>query len=175
MKKYLTILMMLFIGGCGAIFNPHKSEFSCPDFDKGQCIKVEGAYKESLKKKKDTNLSEKQNKEACERCKKEAKANKVSEDTYCSACYSSSSVKESENNYVPDGLSETAYKKEVNKKLITMIKNPNTPLMVPPKVMRMLVLPYSGDQNELYMMRYIYLLIDDPKWVLGNYLIDAEE
>jgi conjugal transfer pilus assembly protein TraV len=56
-----------------------------------------------------------------------------------------------------------------------MLKAPNTPLIAPPQVMRVLVLPYKGDMNELYMMRYIYLLIDDPKWVVGNYLIDAEE
>jgi conjugal transfer pilus assembly protein TraV len=59
------------------------------------------------------------------------------------------------------------YQRAVNKKLATMLKAPNTPLIAPPQVMR--------DMNELYMMRYIYLLIDDPKWVVGNYLIDAEE
>jgi len=71
--------------------------------------------------------------------------------------------------------SETMYQRAVNKKLATMLKAPNTPLIAPPQVMRVLVLPYKGDMNELYMMRYIYLLIDDPKWVVGNYLIDAEE
>jgi hypothetical protein len=24
-------------------------------------------------------------------------------------------------------------------------------------------------------MRYVYLLTDDPQWVMGNYLIDSEE
>jgi conjugal transfer pilus assembly protein TraV len=67
------------------------------------------------------------------------------------------------------------YQRAVNKKLAIMLKAPNTPLIAPPQVMRVLVLPYKGDMNELYMMRYIYLLIDDPKWVVGNYLIDAEE
>jgi conjugal transfer pilus assembly protein TraV len=56
-----------------------------------------------------------------------------------------------------------------------MLKEPNTPLLAAPQVMRVLVLPYRGDQNELYMMRYVYLLTDDPKWVMGNYLIDSEE
>jgi len=65
---YSTILW-----GCGAILNPYKDDFSCPDQDKGKCIKVEGAYKESLQKKKTNTLNEKENKAACEKCRKEAK------------------------------------------------------------------------------------------------------
>ena len=56
-----------------------------------------------------------------------------------------------------------------------MLKEPNTPLLAPPKVMRICILPYRGDQNELYMMRYVYLLVDEPKWVVGDYLVDGEE
>ena len=117
---------------------------------------------------------DKENKTACEKCRKEAKNNNVSEDTYCTAC-STSETNKSGNNRRTTESSETMYQRAVNKKLATMLKAPNTPLIAPPQVMRVLVLPYKGDMNELYMMRYIYLLIDDPKWVVGNYLIDAEE
>ena len=174
MKKCLIIITVLYLWGCGAILNPYKDNFSCPDQDKGKCIKVEGAYKESLQKKKTNTLNEKENKTACEKCRKEAKNNNVSEDTYCTAC-STSEINKSGNNRRTTESSETMYQRAVNKKLATMLKAPNTPLIAPPQVMRVLVLPYKGDMNELYMMRYIYLLIDDPKWVVGNYLIDAEE
>jgi len=174
MKKCLIIITMLCLWGCGAILNPYKDDFSCPDQDKGKCIKVEGAYKESLQKKKINTLNEKENKAACEKCRKEAKNNNVSEDTYCTAC-STSETDKSGNNRRPTESSETMYQRAVNKKLATMLKARNTPLIAPPQVMRVLVLPYRGDMNELYMMRYIYLLIDDSKWVVGNYLIDAEE
>jgi conjugal transfer pilus assembly protein TraV len=174
MKKCLIIITMLCLWGCGAILNPYKDNFSCPDQDKGKCIKVEGAYKESLQKKKTNTLNDKENKAACEKCRKEAKNNNVSEDTYCTACSASESNKPG-NKRIANQSSETMYQNAVNKKLATMLRQPNTPLIAPPQVMRVLVLPYKGDMNELYMMRYIYLLIDDPKWVVGNYLIDAEE
>ena len=79
MKKCLIIITMLCLWGCGAIINPYKDDFSCPDYDKGKCIKVEGAYKESLQKKKNNTLNEKENKAACEKCRKEAKNNNVSD------------------------------------------------------------------------------------------------
>jgi len=173
MKKCLIILIMLCLWGCGTIVNPYKDDFSCPDYDQGKCIKVEGAYRESLQKKKNSALNEKENKAACEKCRKEAKTNNVSEDEYCTACTSTEKAEYKSNS--PTGLSETIYQRAVNKKLASILKQPSTPLMAPPQVIRVLVLPYRGDSNELYMMRYIYLLIDDPRWVVGNYLIDAEE
>ena len=68
-----------------------------------------------------------------------------------------------ENKRIITQSSETMYQNAVNKKLATMLKAPNTPLIAPPQIMRILVLPYKGDMNELYMMRYVYLLIDDPQ------------
>ena len=174
MKKCLIIVAMLYLWGCGAVLNPYKDDFACPGYDKGKCIKVAGAYKESLQKKKYDTLSEKENKAACEKCRKEAKNNNVSEDTYCTAC-SSAETNDVERKFLKAESSETEYRKAVNQKLASMLKEPNTPLLAAPQVMRVLVLPYRGDQNELYMMRYVYLLTDDPKWVMGNYLIDPEE
>lgn len=174
MKKCLIIIAMLYLWGCGAILNPYKEDFSCPDYDKGKCIKVEGAYKESLQNRKNNTLSEKENKAACEKCRKDAKNNNAAEDTYCTACFPSETT-EPENKHITTEASATIYQKAVNKKLATMLKLPNTPLISPPQVLRVLVLPYKGDMNELYMMRYVYLLIDDPQWVVGNYLIDSEE
>jgi len=174
MKKCLIIVTMLYLWGCGAVLNPYKDDFACPVYEKGKCIKVAGAYKESLQKKKNDTLSEKENKAACEKCRKEAKNNNVSEETYCTAC-SSAETNDVERKRLKAESSETEYRKAVNQKLVSMLKEPNTPLLAAPQIMRVLILPYRGDQNELYMMRYVYLLTDDPKWVIGNYLIDPEE
>jgi conjugal transfer pilus assembly protein TraV len=174
MKKCLIILTLLCLWGCGAVLNPYKEDFSCPDYDKGKCIKVEGAYKESLQKKRNDALNEKENKAACEKCRKEAKNNNVSEDTYCTACFASETGESTDKRPTTESA-QALYQKALNKKIAIMLKEPNTPLIVPPQIMRVLVLPYKGDMSELYMMRYIYLLIDDPQWVMGNYLIDSEE
>jgi len=174
MKKCLIIMITLVMCGCGAALNPYKDDFSCPDHDRGKCIRVEGAYKESLQRRNGGALSEKENRKACEKCREEAKKNNVSEDAYCSACNIPETGKPA-NKHVVNQSSETIYQNAVNNKLAAMLKAPNTPLIAPPQVMRILVLPYKGDMNELYMMRYVYLLIDDPKWVVGNYLMDSDE
>jgi len=119
-------------------------------------------------------LNDKENKKACEKCHEEAKKTMISEDAYCSACNIPETGKPANKN-VQNQSSETIYQNAVNNKLAAMLKAPNTPMIAPPQVMRILVLPYKGDMNELYMTRYVYLLIDDPKWVVGNYLMDADE
>ena len=62
----------------------------------------------------------------------------------------------------------TAYQESVYKKLAGLIEEPKTPLIAPPKVMRVLLLPYKNDR-DLYMYRYAYFVVDDFRWVLdGN-------
>ena len=129
------------IYGCGSIgkvMNPYGDEFACPGYDKGQCVQVESAYRQSMDKKKEPPLSR----------------NGSPADT---------------------GNSETMYQREVNRKLAGLLKKPNTPLLAPPKVMRVLMLPYKGDLNELYMMRYVFIMADEPRWVIGDYLVEQEE
>ncbi|MGD0232796.1 MAG: TraV family lipoprotein, partial [Syntrophorhabdales bacterium] len=64
--------------------------------------------------------------------------------------------------------SEAAYQESVYKKLAGLLEEPKTPLIAPPKVMRVLLLPYKNDR-DLYMYRYAYFVVDDFRWVLdGN-------
>lgn len=67
----------------------------------------------------------------------------------------------------------SGYKAALQEKLTDLIKNPVTPVVVPPKALRVLMFPYAN-KSELYMPRYIYILVDDPRWVVGDYLIDKE-
>ncbi len=63
---------------------------------------------------------------------------------------------------------EKAYQEGVYKKLTGLLEEPKTPLIAPPKVMRVLLLPYKNDR-DLYMYRYAYFVVDDFRWVLdGN-------
>ena len=63
---------------------------------------------------------------------------------------------------------EKAYEESVYKKLAGLLEEPKTPLIAPPKVMRVLLLPYKNDR-DLYMYRYAYFVVDDFRWVLdGN-------
>jgi conjugal transfer pilus assembly protein TraV len=68
---------------------------------------------------------------------------------------------------------EKAYEEGVYKKLTGLLEEPKTPLIAPPKVMRVLLLPYKNDR-DLYMYRYAYFVVDDFRWVLdGNPAVEG--
>ncbi|MDD2466387.1 MAG: TraV family lipoprotein [Desulfobulbus sp.] len=52
------------------------------------------------------------------------------------------------------------------KALTDLLEAPETPVLNPPKIMRVLLLPYRGENNELFMTRYAYLEIEPSQWVL---------
>ena len=69
---------------------------------------------------------------------------------------------------------EKAYQEGVYKKLAGLLEEPKTPLIAPPKVMRVLLLPYKNDR-DLYMYRYAYFVVDDFRWVLdGNPAMEGQ-
>jgi conjugal transfer pilus assembly protein TraV len=68
---------------------------------------------------------------------------------------------------------EKAYQESVYKKLSGLLDEPKSPLIAPPKVMRVLLLPYKSDR-DLYMYRYAYFVVDDFRWVLdGNPAVEG--
>jgi conjugal transfer pilus assembly protein TraV len=52
------------------------------------------------------------------------------------------------------------------KALTDLLEAPETPVLNPPKILRVLLLPYKGENNELFMTRYAYLEIEPAQWVL---------
>ena len=52
------------------------------------------------------------------------------------------------------------------KALTDLLEAPETPVLNPPKILRVLLLPYRGENNELFMTRYAYLDIEPAQWVL---------
>ncbi len=52
------------------------------------------------------------------------------------------------------------------KALTDLLEAPETPVLNPPKILRVLLLPYKGENNELFMTRYAYLEIEPSQWVL---------
>lgn len=54
------------------------------------------------------------------------------------------------------------------KTITELLENPKAPLLNPPKVIRVLILPYKGEKNELFMTRYAYLEIEKATWILTD-------
>ncbi|HHL32876.1 MAG TPA: hypothetical protein ENJ30_00765 [Desulfobulbaceae bacterium] len=49
-----------------------------------------------------------------------------------------------------------------------LLQEGNKPLLQPPKILRVLLLPYKGESDELFMSRYVYVKIEDSKWILTD-------
>jgi hypothetical protein len=66
---------------------------------------------------------------------------------------------------------ESPYKRELMEKLMRMVREEPTPLALPPTVLRVFVLPYVDDQGRLITQHYMYIKVDEGKWILGDYLL----
>jgi conjugal transfer pilus assembly protein TraV len=149
----LIMLSVIFLSGCAGFWNPYDSEFTCPLTYNGKCVSVEEAYKESFKNKdiKVNNDDDGKSKETDKECK-----GRDCKDT----------VKEVE---------QGQYQQAMFSELAGLIESPDTPVVAPSKVMRILILPYRSQSNHaLYMNRYVYVIAEEPTWVLGDYMEGAQ-
>ncbi len=141
--------LILLISGCAA-FTPYESDFTCPKTFNGKCVSASEAYKESIGQEDGQPI-------------KDLTLDKISE---------------SKEDIAPLDLStnpltspsEITYYNALIEEITGILKAPKTPLIKPPRVIRILVLPYEGGHGELYMARHIYLVVDQAQWVLDNKL-----
>lgn len=68
-----------------------------------------------------------------------------------------------------------AYRDALFDRFAGLLREPETPVIVPPKTMRVLMLPYRGKSNELFMPRYAYVLIGESSWILAKEAKTTEE
>jgi conjugal transfer pilus assembly protein TraV len=52
--------------------------------------------------------------------------------------------------------------------LIGLLQEVEKPILQPPKILRVLLLPYKGEEGELFMTRYVYVKIEDSQWILTD-------
>lgn len=64
-------------------------------------------------------------------------------------------------------LDDARYKAAVLNRMSSVIEQPIVPLVSSPKTVRLLVLPYEGE-NRFYSERYVYLLLGKPSWFLST-------
>ncbi|MCS7215859.1 MAG: TraV family lipoprotein [Thermodesulfovibrio sp.] len=64
---------------------------------------------------------------------------------------------------------EDVYKDALFLKLSQLLKDPKTPILAPPKIVRIMILPYQdATGKEFYSARYVYTIVDEPQWILQN-------
>jgi len=143
MTRYsMPVLAALLLCGCSTVLNPYQSSFNCPETENGKCVSVQTAYRESL------NPLVKNEGEGCADCGKEKLVETVAS---------------------PE---EQGYRAALLSRLTGLLREPETPIVAPPQVMRVLLLPYKGDGGELFMPRYAYFFVDRPSWILDGYLVE---
>ncbi|MBM9514858.1 TraV family lipoprotein [Desulfogranum marinum] len=49
-----------------------------------------------------------------------------------------------------------------------LLEEPQKPILQPPKILRVLLLPYEGEGDELFMTRYVYLKVEESDWILSD-------
>lgn len=157
--------MLAVTTGC-SILNPYDSEFPCKGGFPGKCTSVRDAHLESLAGL-DGGVKERLNPPPCE-----------GED-----CQSRKFKDTEQQGVTGDRLlrgpdqktAEGAYKTSLYKRLDSLLQEPKMPVVAPPKVMRILMLPYKGQDGEFYMMRHLYFFVDEPRWVLGDNVEELSE
>ena len=187
MKKALYLIIATgFLCGCSLI-NPYQSEFSCPDTFKGKCASVREVYLEDAAESKKN--SEEQNKVEKPVAKPDCTTTNSGADgegivTACSDAAPADMGATSVGNATlaapvagnPEERNYNQYRSALFDKFSGLLKEPQTPIVAPPKVMRVLLLPYTGQENEFYMLRYVYFFVDKPRWILGDSVTaDGEE
>lgn len=175
----------MLLSGC-SVFNPYDSEFSCPGGYKGKCISVNGAYKEAVDDVAEAPEADDMQEDEI----KDSGAKQSDEGGVDEACVQHNN---SEDPLKTEGACVRKIKKPVKQtkelqnynryrsalydKFGNLLKEPKTPIVSPPKTMRVLLMPYTGQENEFYMLRYVYFFVDEPRWLLGDSVMaeDGEE
>jgi len=159
-KKTISAIGMLIMSGC-ALLNPYESSFNCPETANGKCVSVQTAYKEST-----TPAGGKPTETAADRKAEGCKGENNTDDA-CS--------EEKKDSALNSPSSENRYRAALLDTFSGLLKEPVTPVVAPPKTMRVLLLPYTGQDNEFYMLRYVYFFVDEPRWLLGDSISSDEE
>lgn len=146
------ILLALFLcapalSGCSALVSPYSTTFQCPDSDKGKCVSVKTAYDESIVE------------------------NPLVKNSGCEECDKTDGKRETE---PVRSIPEYQYKDALYQKLKTIIDQPETPMVIPPDVMRVLIPSYTGADNELFSARYVYFFVTEPRWSMSAATEDRE-
>lgn len=163
MKKALIAIGMLIMNGC-ALLNPYESSFSCPETSNGKCVSVQTAYSESA------TVSGRDNEKPADHKDEGCEADNGAD----GACLGGKKGA-SQNPASKDNSTYNRYRTALFDKFSGLLKEPVSPVVAPPKTMRVLLLPYTGQDNEFYMLRYVYFFVDEPRWLMGDTVSSGEE
>lgn len=156
-KTFVVLLSAVYLNACASAFSAYKSDFSCKNSDHGGCAHPLDAY-----------------------------ADAKNEDAPTFAGTASAApvdIIEEHLEGEPFGHAHTleqsdyqSYQDASYSELEALIALPETPVLAPAKTVRTLILPYTDPKasSRLYMPRYVYSVLENSRFVLGNYLTNKD-
>tara|TARA_B110000196_G_C21150544_1_gene669356 strand:+ start:1118 stop:1636 length:519 start_codon:yes stop_codon:yes gene_type:complete len=155
LRNFLVLSVLAFLNGCSAFF-PYEDEFACKRPDNlGKCISSAEAYEE-IKNGDDSS--------PYIRPASEVEDDDNEQPINPNKKVSSDKVNESRVGY--ERYIDANYKE-----IAELVEKPITPLVNQAEVIEMLVLSYPSDSGKrLKGERYINVINNNPKFVLGDYL-----
>ncbi len=135
--------LLVLLSGCQTVFNPYDDAFQCPETDEGACTSIPSAYQRSLAGKNETDecktCAEHQDGQAPKSVKTQSSAD-----------------------------SKSLYQEKRLETFKALLEEDRPPIVVPPEVVRVLVMSYTGQENEMFGSRYIYFFASESSWLLSN-------
>lgn len=145
----MLVMLILFICGCQSVFNPYDDAFQCPKIHEGTCTSIPDAYEQSV-------------------------SGKAPIDPDCTECMEQSIEENLDSSVSPAIKSHRSlYQEKKFEKLHTLILTDAPPTVIPPEVVRILVLSYTGMENEMFGYRYIYFFATQPTWMMSTGVEDG--
>lgn len=143
-KVFLCSLGIVILSGCASIFNPYEDEFQCPETYNGKCISLGNAYRESV--------------EGIDYNKPENCSGKD-----CNDNNGFEAVRRKSHE------ARLIFQEKMYQRLTGLINEPEPPVVVPPKVVRVLILSYTDQQNVMLGYRHAYFFATQPKWMFSTH------
>jgi len=163
----LFIPLMMALTGCQTL-NPYEEKSFCSSYnDFGKCVSVTEAYESSIAGEEMPGVSINEYE------------NTIGEDDEIEDEFNydvnregaTHEKNEKARKLMPmkktDQMDELEYRRQLYREMASLLQDPKTPMLRPPKIRRVLITSYD-DEDVLYMPRYVYLIVDKGGWVLNE-------
>jgi conjugal transfer pilus assembly protein TraV len=156
-----ALSLVAILPGCtalGSALSPYPEKFSCKNSDHGQCVHPDQAYadaKAGRPSRSDPSVTNDKKLLMGDQPHASPRQRGERGTSYGDTPY-------------------LGYRDSVYRELKGIIDAPVTPMLRPGRSVRTLILPYADRErpDRLYMPRYVYSMVDTPRWVVADYLIN---
>lgn len=144
----------------GSALSPYPEKFSCKNSDHGQCIHPEQAHADAQAGRPSRSDPSVTSDRALLKGQEKAKP-------------TSASRPNGKRRHDADTSVYPGYRESIYRELKGLIDAPVTPMLRPGRSVRTLILPYADRErpDRLYMPRYVYSMVEMPRWVVADYLV----